>query len=389
VLLKRYPYDFRSHTCSWDDNFYADASTRNGFMGPILRAVVGDTLVVHFLNRAFSVYSAPNGSPRPEFNLLPEGLRFEVDVNRRSAGYGEEVVYQWEAHASSGPGESGTKQFSSNLWMYSSAVAPVADINAGLIGGIVVVDSRFITTAAEKSSASPCDVDWEVFVLAAKIDETKSWLWRWNQQNLTTDMPGNDDDNYDATDHTSTASLNTVFSFNGLAFGNYNPDTGLSLPEKSRVRWNVLAYSRDSSLSAVPLVWEGHTLTNAQGNSLSSLRLNSPGTAIADMFTGRASSASWLLRADREDCVAGGLSAIFSVETRRVSGQHGEHYSSIWGHTYYSYQLTNVGNNEVTFLAGLISVVAVVGMVVLYIKAVRSGVLCRKPVRKREIEDGL
>ena len=59
--------------------------------------------------------------------------------------------------------------------MYSSAVTPASDLNAGLVGGIVVVDPRYITSAAEKSGASPCDVDWEVFLLATKTDETKSW----------------------------------------------------------------------------------------------------------------------------------------------------------------------------------------------------------------------
>ena len=102
ILLMRYPYNDISHSCSWDDNFYADANSRSGLLGPILRAVVGDTLVVHFLNKAATVYAKGNGNMGPEFNLVPQGLWSEVDINRGKAGYGDEVVYLWEALASSG-----------------------------------------------------------------------------------------------------------------------------------------------------------------------------------------------------------------------------------------------------------------------------------------------
>ena len=172
--------------------------------------------------------------------------------------------------------------------------------------------------------------------------------------------------------------LNCRYSFNGHSFGNFNPSTGLALPEKSRVRWNVLAYSGDSTLSGVSLKWEGHNVINARGRSEPSLRLSSPGTAITDMRTGGASSATWLLLADREDCVSSGLSAIYSVQTKRVTGANGYHKSDAWAHMYDGYSFNYAGNNEVTFAASLVSVVAMVGMVALYIKAVRSGVIGRR-----------
>ena len=82
-------------------------------------------------------------------------------------------IYDVSVYA--GPGESGTKQFSSNLWSYASAVSPIPDAASGLIGAIVVVDPRFITTLSQQTTASPCDVDQEVFLLLAKMEEEKSW----------------------------------------------------------------------------------------------------------------------------------------------------------------------------------------------------------------------
>lgn len=102
VLLKQYPYEYITHTCKWNDEFYSSAYRRNGIMGPVIRAVVGDSIVVHFLNKADSLDSEENGFKQPSFNLVPQGLQYEVDVNTGIAGYGDEVVYQWEAHQASG-----------------------------------------------------------------------------------------------------------------------------------------------------------------------------------------------------------------------------------------------------------------------------------------------
>jgi hypothetical protein len=102
VLLKQYPYEYTTHTCKWNDDFYISAYSRNGILGPVIRAVVGDSVVVHFLNNAEYLASEGNGFKKPSFNLVPQGLQYEVDVNMGRAGYGDEVVYQWQAHQASG-----------------------------------------------------------------------------------------------------------------------------------------------------------------------------------------------------------------------------------------------------------------------------------------------
>jgi hypothetical protein len=94
---------------------------------------------------------------------------------RDSSQIGECIFNERFVCVAAGPGESDTRQFSSTVWTYSSVVTPAADASTGLVGPIVVVDPRYVTSEKEAALALPCDLDEELFLLAAKTDETQSW----------------------------------------------------------------------------------------------------------------------------------------------------------------------------------------------------------------------
>lgn len=292
-------------------------------------------------------------------------------------------------------------------------------MSTGLMGPIVVVDPRYVPSERHQYLAQPCDVDEEMFLLASKIDETQSWcvsvlssevvnqhillwcrFWTWNK--AVAEYGGafplysyGDDENavnsidsrrssdttvawelLDEEINSEVKRLNTKYSLNGFSYGNLNPNKGLVVPEKSIVRWYVLGFSLDSDLSAVPLVWKGHSLVNARGHSQPSVLVHSPGGTVADMHTKSAASKTWLLLADREDCVSGGMSAVYKVGYVTQSGSH--HTHGDWRGTagaMVRYEMRYAGNNEKSVAALFVSVVAVVGMVVLYIKASRQGMI--------------
>ncbi len=141
----------------------------HGFLGPVIRAVVGDRVRVvfknnaHHLNRSLSihphglVYTKQNEGVLPYENSLTNtpsathagdthaptqtttapshtdmhptgGAHMQTDGG--AVPYGETYTYTWEVPERSGPGP---KDGSSVVWIYHSGVDEMRDINSGLV----------------------------------------------------------------------------------------------------------------------------------------------------------------------------------------------------------------------------------------------------------------
>jgi FtsP/CotA-like multicopper oxidase with cupredoxin domain len=132
-----------------------------GIMGPIIRAEVGDTVIVHFCNRAEGSYGMhPHGFRYTKDN---EGAHFFGANSGSAPGAGAEVMpgqcfdYTWIADQDSGPAQG---ELSSKVWWYHSHIDEPAEANKGLLGPII------ITRKGEaRRDGSPKDVDQE-FVTA-------------------------------------------------------------------------------------------------------------------------------------------------------------------------------------------------------------------------------
>ena len=86
-------------------------------------------------------------------------------------------MYEWPVPERAGPG---THEASSALWMYHSHVHEVEDVNAGLVGPLVVT-----ARGKAKADGSPLDVDRELIVAFAEVDENISWYLDENIQSFT------------------------------------------------------------------------------------------------------------------------------------------------------------------------------------------------------------
>jgi manganese oxidase len=193
-----------------------------GVLGPIIRAEVGDTVIVHFRNRA------PSGS----YGMHPHGFRYTKDnegahyqgVNSgQPPGAGAEVPfggnfdYTWVADEDSGPGFGDP---SSLVWWYHSHITEQAETNRGLIGPIVITRKGFA-----RQDGSPRDVDQE-FVTAFFI---------FNE--LEGEEPG------------------LMHSINGYIFGNLS---GLVVHKGQKVRWYVMGMGNEVDLHSPH--WHGKTV---------------------------------------------------------------------------------------------------------------------------------
>lgn len=64
AVYKQYEYNEKSKKCNWN-NEIVNENNINGFLGPTIRAVVGDTINVHYFNNCSRTYS-----------IKPHGLYF-------------------------------------------------------------------------------------------------------------------------------------------------------------------------------------------------------------------------------------------------------------------------------------------------------------------------
>ncbi len=221
-----------------------------GFLGPLIRATVGDTIRVVFRN---------NG-PRP-FSMHPHGVFYEK--SSEGAPYADGVsaldkagdavppggthVYVWPVPDRAGPGP---MDGSSVLWMYHSHVDEVRDINTGLFGPMIV-------TARGKARAdgSPNDVDREIIASFMQVEEQDSWLAAQN-------LPPRDSlqrfgPMADPSKRQDAYPWFVKFTINGFVHGSMPLDE-ITVRKGERVRWYLMASTNDFDFHAPH--WHGNTV---------------------------------------------------------------------------------------------------------------------------------
>ena len=108
-----------------------------GFLGPVIRAEVGDTIKIVFRNNArFPASMHPHGVL---YDKDTEGAPYADGTGRRkgddAVAAGGTHTYTWQVPERAGPGPS---DGSSVIWMYHSHTDEVADTYAGLIGPMII-----------------------------------------------------------------------------------------------------------------------------------------------------------------------------------------------------------------------------------------------------------
>jgi FtsP/CotA-like multicopper oxidase with cupredoxin domain len=140
-----------------------------GFLGPLIRAEVGDTIRIMFRNQTdYPASMHPHGV---FYDKDSEGAPYQdgsgaADKADDGVAPGSRHTYIWTVPERAGPGPGDP---SSVFWMYHSHVHETADVNAGLVGPMII-SARGKT----RPDGSPKDVDREVVVAFAEMDENES-----------------------------------------------------------------------------------------------------------------------------------------------------------------------------------------------------------------------
>jgi hypothetical protein len=180
---------------------------------------------------------------------------------------GQRFTYHWFATAASGPGPG---QPSSIVWWYHAHVEPGMEINAGLIGPIIVT-----AKGKAKPDGSPKDVDCE-FVTSFQIFDQ---------------MGG------------KPAGL--FYSINGYIFGNL---PGLYMKRGDRVRWYLLAMGNEIDLHTPH--WHGETVTEG-GLHTDVVELLPGSMKTVDMIADN--PGTWMFHCHVNDHMEAGMMAVYTI----------------------------------------------------------------------------
>lgn len=145
-----------------------------GILGPVIKAEVGQTIMVVFRNNANRPYSLhPNGV---SYTKLTEGLSYEDD-SKHWYKYDNEVqpnttfTYIWKVHSTVGPMPD---ESNCRTWAYYSGVNPERDIHSGLIGPLLVCREGTLDKELPDTR--------EFTLLFMTFDESQSWYYETNRE---------------------------------------------------------------------------------------------------------------------------------------------------------------------------------------------------------------
>jgi manganese oxidase len=259
-----------------------------GVLGPILRANVGDRIVVKFKNETqFPASMHPHGV---RYNKASEGAPYNDGTAEGPASGaippGGTWTYTWEVPERAGPGPNDP---SSIAWLYHSHANETADTNAGLVGVIVV-------SARNSDGPRP---QREFVTLLSVMNENASNYLDVNMAELSVA----DKEALKADGDFEESNL--MHSINGLMYNNLR---GLTMAKGERARWYVVALGTEVDLHTPH--WHGVTLLH-NGNRVDVTELMPASHKTLDLLADNAGN--WLYHCHVNDHMDGGMSALFTI----------------------------------------------------------------------------
>ncbi len=288
-----------------------------GILGPVIRAEVGDTIKVVFRNNSSNAFSLhPHGvsyAPDSEGAMYADAM-----VHPEAHGLvapGKTHTYTWTAREQCGPGP---QDGSSVVWLYHSHNYEPKDVNAGLIGPIVITRKGMA-----RPDGSPKDVDREFFALFMIFDENQSHYLTDNIKKYTGEpdkvnrldfKPGDLDGNADIIG-TGFAPSNFKSTINGYMFGN-NPPIVMHVGD--HVRWYVMTMGEGFNFHTPH--WHGNVL-EVRGKRLDVFSIGPAEFVTADMVPDMAGS--WMFHCHVDEHMQTGMMTEYTVLDKKADNGEG------------------------------------------------------------------
>ncbi|KAM9848846.1 ceruloplasmin [Aulostomus maculatus] len=281
----------------YSDGTYRTEVTKNewlGYLGPVLMAEEGDTVVVQLRNAASRPYSIhPHGlnySKSNEGALYPDGTAPQQKRDDAVAP-GATVIYEWTLPLSHSP----TSDDGNCLTrFYHSHVNAPKDIASGLIGPLIICKRGTLDVYGDKSA------EYMYSLLFMVSDENFSWYLDENiRAYITNPAKGlKDDEDF--------MESNKMHGINGFLYGNL---PGLSMCQGKKILWHIFALGNEVDMHSVH--FHGQILTT-QNHHTDTLSLFPGSSTTAEMVSDN--PGHWLLTCTVNDHLMAGMQAIFEIK---------------------------------------------------------------------------
>ena len=275
-----------------------------GNLGPLIRAEVGDTIKVVFRNNAhFPASVHPHGV---FYDKDSEGALYNDetsgdDKKDDAVPTGGTHVYTWGVPERAGPAPGGD---SSAFWMYHSHTNEEYDVNAGLMGAMIVT-----AKGQAGEGLRPNDVDREFVVAFMSTEEQHSWYFRENLDSYAgkpeeLEIQYNPFGTARAVAPDGSQYRPFVENMNGYIYAN---GPTMTARKGERVRWYVMA---GTGFEVHAPHWHGNVVTEGTMRT-DVLELTTMGMHIANMVPDDAGK--WFFHCHVTDHFRGGMAAIYEV----------------------------------------------------------------------------
>uniref|UniRef100_A0A672MA75 ferroxidase n=1 Tax=Sinocyclocheilus grahami TaxID=75366 RepID=A0A672MA75_SINGR len=269
-----------------------------GFLGPILRAEVGDVIEVHMKNFATRSYSLhPHGvfyEKNSEGALYPDGTTGR-DKRDDAVAPGESYTYTWQVKPEYAPTEADANCLT---WIYHSHGDAPKDIASGLIGALLTCKQGTLVSSQKRS-----DVDEDVILMFSVVDENLSWYLEENIEKFCSD-PDETKQHMEYVDEEFRES-NLMHSINGYVYGNL---PALKVCVGRPVSWHLFGIGNEVDIHSA--YFHGHTLVDRMHRT--DVLSLFPATFVTATMIPR-TEGKWLLSCQVNDHVEAGMQSFYEV----------------------------------------------------------------------------
>ncbi|KAG5186631.1 Cupredoxin [Tribonema minus] len=287
-----------------------------GFLGPFMRAEVGDTIELTFKNNAGAGFTPPlQFSVHPhgvKYTKANEGAHYQFEVNGSgSVNPGATYVYRWDVPERSGPaaadGNAVMWAYHSHhderdgdaiMWAYHSHHDEPKDTYSGLSGPLIIYRAGTLDPKTNR----PLDVDREFVILFQVTNENDSHYLDVNCAKFGCNPA------LVNADPAGFAESNLMHNINGRFFGNLN---GLDMYVGERIRWFVAAFGTEVDLHTAH--FHGNTLT--MDNHRTDVVDLLPAT-FRTLIMQPDAEGKWLIHCHVNDHIKAGMLAYYNVNPR-------------------------------------------------------------------------
>ncbi|XP_042316140.1 ferroxidase HEPHL1 isoform X2 [Sceloporus undulatus] len=282
-----------------------------GILGPVIKAEVGDTILITFANKADKNHSMmPHGVA---FNKSSEGASYVDGYEKHGAHVkpGDVFEYKWRVPESVGPTDSDPPCLT---YLYYSATDPVMDTQSGLVGPLIICKKDSL-----EPDGSQKGIDKEFYLLFAIMDENLSFYLDTNIEAFTGDpsIVNKEDEDFQES--------NTMHAVNGYLYGTM---PSLKMCKDDKVSWHMIGLGTETNMHGVH--FQGNTI-HLGGRIRDTLALFPHTSATALMQPDQVGT--FQLVCTTFDHFTGGMKQMYEVRSCKKRLQDEKYYGTM--RTYY------------------------------------------------------